>query len=260
MSRHQLLTITIFVLIFAVLYFGCDKKSNEQKALEKSRAQNIELINIDRVRQEAEDMASPSVTVKVDQLKQQLENASLEEDKADYLKELASIWYRQGELLLSAWYAERVATLENTEETWSIAGTSYAIAAQNEVDPRRKEHAAKKSRMALENALSINPDNTDNRINLALSYVEVPMEGNPMKGILMLLELNEQYPENTAVMLQLARLSLQTNQLEKAEARLLRALEINPELKQAHCMLYDVYSRKGDEEKAAREQQLCELK
>ena len=260
MNRQQLLTVLSFLLIFAILYFGCDTKTEEQQALEKSRAQNIELVNITKAKQDALKTVSGSARAQIVQLEEQLTNASLEEDKLEYLKSLASIWYQEGQALISSDYAFKIAEIENNEEAWSIAGTSYAIAAQRQDDDRFKTYAAQKSRASLENAISLNPENVDNKINLALSYVEVPDNGMPMKGILMLRDISTEYPENTNVLLQLARLAIQTNQLDKAEARLTSALEINPDLTQAHCMLYDVYTAKGDAASAEQEKTLCDKK
>ena len=69
-----------------------------------------------------------------------------------------------------------------------------------------------------------------------------------MKGILMLRDLNTKYPENTAVMNQLARLALQTNQLDRAVERLEAVLKLEPENQMAHCLLAEVYDRKGNSE------------
>ncbi|NNE26797.1 MAG: tetratricopeptide repeat protein [Saprospiraceae bacterium] len=260
MNRQQLLTVLSFLLIFALLYFGCDTKSQEQQALEKSRAQNIELVNITKAKQDALKSLSGTARAQIIQLEEQLSNASIDEDKLEYLKSLASIWYQEGEALISSDYAFKIAELDNSEEAWSIAGTSYAIAAQREQEERFKKYAAQKSRASLENAISINPQNVDHKVNLALSYVEAPSEENPMKGILMLLDLNKEYPDNTTVLLQLGRLAIQTNQLDKAKARLISALEINPDLVQAHCLLYEVYTAQGNVPMAEQEKTLCDKK
>lgn len=259
MNRSQTLTLIIFMLIFVVLYFGLDTKNKEQKAIEKSRAENIELINIERVKAEAKSKLPANLRVQVSNLEEQVKMSSVDEDKLGYLKSLASLWFENRHELVSSHYAEKIAEIENSEKAWSIAGTSYSIAAQRAADDRQKQYAAIKSRKALENAISIQPDKVDNKINLALSYVEVPLDGMPMKGIMMLLELNKEHPENTSVMLQLARLAIQTNQLDKAEERLQKALSIDSELNEAHCLLYEVYIKKGATAEAEKEKQLCEL-
>ncbi len=258
MNRNQTLTIIGFMLIFVIIYFGCDTKNQEQRDLEKSRSENIELLNIDRVKAESKEILPSSVKLQVNNLEEQLRLSSLDEDKLTYLKSLASLWYSEGHALISAYYAEKIAEIEVSEQSWAIAGTSYSIAAKRAKEENERKYSFVKSRSALENALSINPTNIDCKINLTLSYVDMPLEGNPMKGILMLLDLNKEHPDNSAVLVQLGRLALSTNQLDKAIERLSSALKINPELQQAHCLLYEVYSKNGDARKAEEEKILCE--
>lgn len=260
MNRQQALTITAFMLIFVILFFGFDTKSNKQKALEKSRVQNLELISIERVITEALAKLPGGIAAEIRQQESVASMTSVEEELVTVYIELAQIWYEQGHSLISAHYADLIAGLKNDESSWSTAGTSYIMAAQLEKGERLKLYAAKKGREALENAVSLNPSNLDNKINLAISYVEVPSKEEPMKGILMLLDMNKQYPENTNVLLQLAKLALRTNQVEKAESRLLNAVQIDPELIEAHCLLYEIYRNTGREKEAVERRILCEKK
>ena len=100
---------------------------------------------------------------------------------------------------------------------------------------------------ALEKAISYDPGNTSHEINLALNFVENPPASNPMKGIQMLLQLNQKYPENVEVLLQLGKLGLQTNQFEKATERFLKVLEIDPDNNEANCILAQLYKEQGNE-------------
>ena len=97
---------------------------------------------------------------------------------------------------------------------------------------RQGSIARPKPLSAFEKAISLNPGNVDHKINKALCFVELPDEGNPMQGILQLRELNQKHPDNVNVMVQLARLALKTNQLERAKERLQQALEKSQTIKQ----------------------------
>ncbi|MEL6943875.1 MAG: hypothetical protein AAFO82_14530, partial [Bacteroidota bacterium] len=66
---------------------------------------------------------------------------------------------------------------------------------------------------------------------------------NPMMGIQMLLNLNQENPENVLVLMTLARQAIRTNQLEKASERLLKVLEVEKENQEAACLLVDVYTQ-----------------
>ena len=262
MSRPNIQSISIlcFLGLFAVLYFGCDTKNKDQKAVEKSRANNIELISVDRLIREARPQMSTNGRSDLILLEGKLQKSPTDSTKLDVYKSLASLWYSERQPIISGSYAEKIALLENTEQAWSIAGTTYGIAAQRVTDDIEKKHAIIKSRNAFENVLSINSQNIDSKINLALSYVDLPEEDNPMKGIMMLLDLNKQYPDNIPVLLQLGRLGLGTNQLDKSVKRLSKVVSLDPNNKEAHCLLAEVYRKKGDSVKAQEEQNKCDLK
>ncbi len=111
---------------------------------------------------------------------------------------------------------------------------------------------------AYQNAISLDPEYVDSRINLALCYVERAPEDNPMKGIRMLLDLNKQHPENIAVMTNLGKLAVRTNQLDKARVRFEKVLELEKNNRIATCYLSEIYKGLGDIAKAAQFDALCQ--
>ncbi len=257
LNSSQITSILFFLALFLGIYFGCNTKSNEQEALEKSRAQNIEIISIDRLIRENRENISSGGKSELMILEENLRLQGSDLEQLETYKSLASLWYREGQELISAYYAEQIAEQRQDEDSWSIAGTSYSIAAQRSKDDNERKHSAQKSRIAYEKALSLNPENIDHQINLALSYVDVPDQTNPMKGILMLLELNKKYPDSVPVLLQLGRLALGTNQLEKAVERLSRVVELDNSKKEAHCLLAEVYNKMGKSAEAEKARKLC---
>ena len=258
LSTAQVSSIIAFVVLFSVLYFGCNTKSKEQSDLVKTRQQNLELINVERIIDEKKKELSGQSLVILSEMESNLAAAEVDSTRITLLKSMASFWYKEEQPLISGYYAGKIAeSLESDEQAWSICGTTFAIASKRSDYELVQKHAIKKSRQAYENAISINPENVDHRINLALSYVDFPLEDNPMKGILMLVELNKEDPDNTAVLFQLGRLALGTNQLDKAVERLERVVELEPDNKQAHCLLAEVYMKKGDETKAEKNSEIC---
>ncbi len=244
--------------MFLIIYLGCDTKSKEQAALVTTRAENLEIINIDRVISEAKQQLQGNDLLIIENLELSLGKDKEDSLKIKSLKSIASFWYQKGFPLVSGHYANTIANkLKVDEMAWSICGTTFAIASKSMEDENQQKYAVSKSRLAFENALSINSEKIDNRINLALSYVDFPLQENPMKGVLMLVELNKQYPENSAVLFQLGRLALGTNQLEKAVERLSKVVELTPENKEAHCLLAEAYSKKGDSTNAQKEFEIC---
>ena len=112
--------------------------------------------------------------------------------------------------------------------------------------------------MAFENAISINPDNIAHKVNLALCYAERPPVDNPMKGVLMLVELNKSAPKNVLVLNTLARLAIRTGQYDRAIERLSTAIEEEPNNEKSICLLAQAYEAKGDTENASVFKQRCQ--
>lgn len=258
LNKGQWISIALFAGLFLILYFGFDTSSKEQKALVKSRAQNLEIINVNRLINDAKSRLPGAVYSKILSLEEELAAAENDSLKLYCLEQLASLWYKESQPLISGHYAKLLAERNQDDaQSWAISGTTFAIAAKQLDDENELKYAVQESRKAFESALSIDTEDISSRINLALSYVDFPIQDNPMKGILMLLELNKQYPENTQVLLQLGRLALGTNQYDKAVERLTKVLQLQPENKEAHCLLADVYTRMGDQQKANEEIEIC---
>ena len=148
--------------------------------------------------------------------------------------------------------------MEDNNEAWSIAGTTYSLAVKKTTDDNEKQFAVGKSRNAFNKAIELDESNIENKINLALSYVEVQEQDNPMKGILMLVDLNKKNPDDPSVLYQLGRLSLGTNQIDKAVSRLSRAVEIKKDYTAAYCLLAIAYEKSGDKQKAMEAQNYCD--
>ena len=77
--------------------------------------------------------------------------------------------------------------------------------------------------------------------------MEFPSEGSPMNGILELRRLNETYPDNTLVIYHLARLSIQTNQWDRAKERLQALIKLDPGFVRAYCLMAQVAQHDGDQ-------------
>ncbi|MBK7787639.1 MAG: hypothetical protein IPJ54_03460 [Saprospiraceae bacterium] len=99
---------------------------------------------------------------------------------------------RVGRCLIAGHYAEELALLKNDEQSWSIAGTTYLLGLKSATEDKGA-FCKSKALAAFEKALSLNPSNVDHKINKALCFVEMADENNPMQGILMLREFNQQH-------------------------------------------------------------------
>ena len=195
----------------------------------------------------------------LDQEKAQADNIAQE---AEVLKLISRTWYEYGNLLVSGYYAKKVAELLQTGEAWGIAGTTYGTAFNRLKETDRKKLAAEQSVQALAQARELEPDSLQHRINEGLMYIElstVDASVMPMQGVGMLQQLAQEYPDNIPVLMTLGRLSAtRSGDLAKAKPRFERVLElavtqpVERETKlEAHFFLIEAYKQEENAEKVS---------
>ncbi|MBK8668337.1 MAG: hypothetical protein IPN89_02295 [Saprospiraceae bacterium] len=246
MNKSQIAVISGAIILFLILYLGFDKIPPKSKNLEKSRMMSMESTGVSNLIREATPQLDNEQKSIIEAINLDLEKAGTDTlKKMQILKSLSGTWYDLGHPGIAGAYAEDIAVLQKTEEAWSMSGTTYAICVKNADDPKIKDFCSKRSIKAFENAISIAPDKIEPRINLAICYVDNPLQDNPMQGILMLRELNTKYPENVPVLNQLGKLALQTNQIDKALERLEAAYKLEPKNMNTICLLATAYKNAG---------------
>lgn len=256
MNRLQLLVLGFSVLLFAGLYFGLDRKPKKIQTAEATRALNMELLSIESYTKKAKEELDEATLTEILSLEQFLETSEATE-RLERLKQLSGAWYRSAHPVLAGHYAFLAAEEEDSETAWSIAGTTFSICIQRAKEQNVKDYCTQKSVQALENAKSINPEEIQHQGNIALAYVNNPPQENPMKGVLMLRELNQLHPKNVFVLLTLADLSIRTGQLDNAVKRLKQVLTLEPENSRANCTLAEVLKNLDKAEEAVVYQQKC---
>lgn len=256
LNRNQSILIGGMIALFCLIYFGLNTKPKTQRELEKSRSANIEATGIQNIVMESKKTLSKDELNVIEAMQTEYQNASSESEKVEKAKNLASRWYEFGAPIVSGYYAEEIAKIENTKEAWSITGTTYSIGIKNSKEEKNLQFAKGRAVKAFETAITMSEDNILDKINLALIYVDFPDE-SPMQGIQMLLKLNENYPDNVQVMNQLARLAIRTNQIEKAVQRLQKALSIEPDNNTSICLIAQAYEISGQASLAKEFQNKC---
>ena len=259
MTKQQVTLIALAAVLFGVLYFGCDTKPKTHQQIEERRALNSESTSVSALLSDAKQKLEPAQANAILALETQLQNVEVDSSKIEILKLLSGRWFEFGYPAIAGSYAQKVAEeLENNEDSWSIAGTTYTICVQRSQEDKIKQFCTDRAKQSFESALSLNPNSVQHQTNLALLFAENPPQENPMKGILMLLDLNKKYPEDVGVLVNLGRLGIQTNQLDKAVQRLEKAISIAPDDPRANCYLAEVYQKLGNTEKASFFQANCD--
>jgi tetratricopeptide (TPR) repeat protein len=256
MTKQQWWIVGSATAIFFILYFGCDTKSKFQKTIADSSHQTMAATDPQTLLSTARQALSPAQLAEIQPLESALQSANLSPtQKTDALKKVSGAFHRFGQEAAAAHFAEQVAELEKSEAAWSVAGGNYFLAIRQTQDKSIRDFCTQ--RAAFQNAASLNPTQLEHKINLALCYTENPLPDNPMKGILLLRELDAAHPDNTAINVQLARLAIKTGQFDKAIARLEKVLAREPNLAQANCLAAEAYTGAGNAAKAAEVGKKC---
>jgi len=257
-TREQILYIIGAIILVAVLYFGFDTKPSSQKVLEKSRALTTKEFDIQSLEKEALSGLKPDDKPYLENHESQINFVTQDSQKVRLLKELSGFWYSHNEHLLAGMYAKEVANLENTAESWSIAGASFEGVLKNkELDEKKLGFARNEAVECFENAISLEPTVVDHRINQALCYIEVPQQDMPMKGIQMLAGLATSFPDSPLPAYHLARLAVQTGQYDRAAQRIEQALALDPKNGRFACLGVDIYTALKNADKVNQLNALC---
>ena len=257
MKRGAWLLYGGFILMSVLLYFGTSVKSQSQKTLEKSRVLVKQVKSTQVLLQEAYHSLNSTQKTQVDELQVLLDQDNEVANKLSLLERLAGLWYTWGYFEVSGHYAEQIAQERNTAEAWAIAGTTYSRGIQADVDDRSKKYSANKARAAFEQSKLLQPDNPEVQLNLAMTYIHLPDDANPMAGIQMLLSLKDAYPSYEPVYRHLGLLALQTSQYAKAVERFSQAKALDASRIEINCLLADAFSGLNKVDSSAYYKTLC---
>ena len=258
MDKQQIALIVGSLALILLLFFGFNTKPPKQRLLEKSRSQDVELQETQNVVRESKTALPADLRKYIQGLENIVEGAEVDSNRIEALKLLSSAWFDQKAFVPAGYYAERVADIVQTAESWAIAGSTYAAEFSLGHDPEDVDLAMAGAVRSFENAISLDPENVDYRINLAICYAEQPPATNPMKGIQSLLELNRSYPENTSVLYHLARFGMRTGQYEKAKERLETAFRIDSTERRVNCLMAELLEEMDQLESIEKFQMACE--
>jgi tetratricopeptide (TPR) repeat protein len=257
-DKKRLFFFGLGIFLIVTIYFGCDIVDPRLQDAESQRAltfQPTDFINIKRT--VVQEMSAERRNM-IESLEFALERADSDERQAELHKELSRNWMQFGVASLAGYHAEQVAQIEMTADAWSIAGSTYSICYQRSDSEREAILCGNRSVASFENAVSLEPNNLDFRLNLAVTLADHPPANNPMLGITQLIELNRQNPDYVPALYNLGRLAIQTGQYQRAVERLERAFELEPDNQRVICLLPVAYIETGDEISAAKFAELCQ--
>lgn len=252
MGRTQWIAAAVTALLVLLTYWGCPVQAPEAGTELKSAP--VASTGLESLIRAARDGLTPVQIATLANLEERLEltDNSDTEPRRPLLEKLAGEWFRAGHPAISGIYARDIAKESEQASDWSIAATTFSLCLQREeTNEKTRQFCADQAETAYQSAISLDPDDVDARINLAVSYTDYPPQDNPMQGIMMLRDLVAKYPENARVFMTLGQLSIKTGQLENAAKRFETAAALDPENPDVICPLAQVYENLNRPQEAA---------
>jgi len=257
LEKPQLLAIGGSIVLLALL-LSLRTKPRDLISLEKERSMNRQSTDPAILKRDAIKDISSNALSRVQILEAQLSEATDTSVRIGLLKDLSSTWYGEGQYAIAGSNAEQIATLMQSGQAWGIAGTTYAAGIKKSKQEKERKYCLSKALECLENAASQSPEEISYQLNRGIILAENPPQNNPMKGVLLLLDLNKNNPKNVPVINNIAKFALQTGQLDKVEQRLSLAIELEPNNRMSNCLMAQLYDAKGQKDKADQFRAKCD--
>lgn len=251
----QITVIAVSVLLFALLYFGGRTVPQNRSNVDKTRALKAESsTDTEKLISSAKADLTKEQLAPITEIEANLPLQLTDSLRAESFKMLSKEWNALNQFAIGGIYAQKVAEMQNTEESWSITGTTFGIGQKRATDETTRQFCIDQAVAAFNKAIEINPEETQHRINLALVYVET---NQPMQGIGMLRDLAKKEPNNTSVLLALGQLSVRSGQYDKAIERYQQVIKIEPNNLRAYYAMAQVYQSLGKVQEAIEAYNQC---
>lgn len=243
-SSLRSLFIIIAVLIAVGLYFAPSQINTKPKSSESLKP-NAEQFDVASLIAIAKKSLSDEQQGYVAALETQL--ATNESNIAAY-DSLGKAWDEAGIPALSAYYFEEKAKQVPNEKNYLNASYRYFDAFKIAQDSLIRSQMVNKAIVNYKKVLEFNPGNLNAKTDLGVCYAEGTAE--PMKGIMMLREVISTDPNHEMAQLNLAFLSMRSNQIDKAIDRFNKVMQINPKRTEVMYYLASAYIELGKNDSA----------
>ncbi len=231
--------VAVFSVLLLLVYFGFSTVSPEIRQATEFRSGKLDITGFENIERDVYQKLNANQKAELEQLNKLKNQATDDAEKINYLKRISGFWFGLEAYSLAGSYAQKIAEIEKSDTSWQIAGTSFLYALDGKDDLKTKQFCQQAAIHCLEQAISLNPEEPSYQLYKAMAYVKLPGE-QPMKGIMMLLDLEKKFPDFDPLQFQLTELAIQTGQFEKAKIRLNRMLDKKPEDAKANCLMVTV--------------------
>lgn len=214
-KKHFLIVIGIALLLFT--YLETRPKTiikEEVEALSNNTEQ-------DSPQNQNTHSANPEATKRANEIRKQF---ATDANPLNVYHALAEMFYETSVFDSSAYYYEEIALHNPGIETWTRAGDAYLQASSLALNGVQIDKMAEKARDAYGKVLKMDPDNLYAKTNTALTFVGSEA---PMRAISILRDVLDHNPQYIPAILSMGKLSLQSQQFDKAAERFEEVLKID---------------------------------
>jgi len=255
-QRNQYILIGSGILLFVLIYFCGRMVGNKPPSTNKPTANrdmssgmpnpmaDVVPIQIEPIIQQATLRLTGEIKTHLDHLNMACTNNS----SAITNKDLAEFWEGQKELNISAFYYKRAALLENTEKSLTFAGKLFVALLQRTNEAEVRKWQALEAIECLNKVLSLNSSSIEAKVALANCYTDGT--GETMKGVGLLREVAATDSNNVPANMLLGKLSIQSQQWEKAIMRFEKVIAQDKKNLEAMYFLAQAYNGSKNYEKA----------
>ncbi len=269
MNKKQIVVIVIVVAIMGFLFKQPVKGLVKPKAseghtntvaVEKRPVANV---TVEMVSAMGKIAIGPALAGQINDLESKLKSAEGEAAKIALQKQLAKHWDDANQPAPAAFYYQAVARQENTFGNWLIAGSHFNDAFKFTQDSVAQPSFVVNAIECYKNAVKQKPQDLDAKTGLGVAYVNQtslgitdPDGGSPMQGIMLLLDVVKQDPNNRNANLSLGMFAMKSGQYQKAVQRFKTVIAQKPEV-EPYFYLAESYKQLGMKKEAIDAYQKC---
>lgn len=271
MKKEQIVVIVIVFAVMGYLYMqpvkGLIKSKTAQghtnavAAAAKSRL--FTKVSVEMVSAASKLLIGQALAAQISDLETQLKNAEDAAVKLNLQKQLAKQWDDVNQPAPAAFYYQDVATQDNKYADWLSAGNHFNDAFKLTQDTLEQPAFVVNAIACLKNATSQQPADLGAKTSLGVAYVNQtslgmtdPNGGSPMQGIMLLLDVVKQDPNNRNANLSLGMFAMKSGQYQKAVQRFKTIISQKAEL-EPYFYLAESYKQLGMKPEAIAAYQKC---
>ena len=247
MSSRNLryLFVGIALLLSVGLYFAPSQINNKPAPKKDAVAPKQQALSMESISKTAKESLKDDQKGYISSLEMQLE---ANPNQTFLLDSLGKAWDEAQIPALAAWYFEKKAEKQPSEENYLAAAYRYFDAFKIAGDELLRTQLVDKAISSYNKVLEINPKNLNAKTDLGVCYAEGTSE--PMKGILMLREVIKEDPNHEMAQLNLGFLSVKSKQFDKAIDRFTTVMKINSKRTDVFYFLGHTYYEAGKKDSA----------